>query len=130
MYLILVVAILAPPSALSSGKGYEVETDKVYHGSVESFKKPAVIDRDKVFAQISAYKQIKKEGLNQKNPRYWILLREANDVFSKVLSKVASDGGYDLIGEKGSIKPKGKRKAPPDVTNSAIKAVKKVEEEG
>ena len=45
---------------------------------------------------------------------------------------MATDGGYDLIAEKYSIKAKGKKKkkAPPDITNAAIKAVKKIEEEG
>ena len=119
-----------PAATTASSKSYEVDKTKVYHGSADSFKNPATIDRDKVFAEISSYKKITKEGLTQKSPRYWILLKEANDVFAKALAKVASNEGYDLIAEKGSVKPKGKKKTPPDVTEAAIKAVKKIDEEG
>ena len=128
----LAVLLLSAPSTEKSAAGdsYQVDRDKVYYGSAESFKKPATIDRDKVFAKISYYAQILKEGLTRKDARYWTLLKKANKIFSKALGKVATDGGYDLIAEKGSIKAKGKKKkAPPDVTKAAIKAAKKIEED-
>ncbi|MCZ6690289.1 MAG: hypothetical protein O7H41_11840 [Planctomycetota bacterium] len=131
--LLLAVLLLSPPLANESGTGdsYKVDRNKVYYGNPDSFKKPATIDRDKVFAKISYYAQILKEGLTRKDARYWTLLKKANKVFSKALGKVATDGGYDLIAESGSIKAKGKKKkkAPPDITKAAIKAAKKIEEE-
>ena len=123
----LALAVCAESGAL--GGDYKVDKTKVYYGRADSFKKPGTVEKDRVFADISAYKKIKKEGLKRKHPRYWLLLQEANEVFSRALTKVATDGGYDLIAEKGSVKPRRKGKAPPDLTAAAIKAVKKVEKE-
>lgn len=120
----------SPALALDEGS-YEVDEAKVYHGTADSFRAPATVERDTVFAEISAYKQIEKEGLKDSQPRYWLLLRKANDVFKKALEKVAKDGSYDLIAETGSLKGKGKnkKKTPPDITQEAIDAVEEVEKE-
>ena len=126
--LLLAASLVYTASALFVPPTYEVDKEKVYYGDTESFSKPATLDRDKVFAEISAYKQIENEGLTRKEPRYWILLRKANDVFSKVVAKVAEDDGYDLVAENGSVKKKGREKAAPDLTESAIEAIQEVEE--
>ena len=127
--LLLLGASAAPASSEGS---YEVDEEKVYHGSADSFKSPATVDRDKVFAEITAYKQIEKEALNEKHPRYWILLEKANSVFKKVVEKVATDNSYDLIAENESVKWKGKgksKKTPPEVTQEAIDAIKDIEKD-
>ena len=118
--------LLEAPSARGDG-AYEVDAEKVYLGDPEAFKEPATVDRDKVFGEIPAYKLIQKEGLTEKHARYWILLQKANEVFEKVITKVAGDGGYDLVAENGAVRPKGKtKKTPPDVTQDAINAIKDV----
>ena len=125
---LLILSSAGPPA--DSEKTFDVDKDKVYFGSAESFKSPGTIERDKVFAQITAYKQIQKEGLNESHARYWILLQKANEVFKKAIEKVAADKSYDLIAESGSVKPKGKsKKTAPDATQDAIDAVKEVEKE-
>lgn len=127
-----VILVLGLSSAVVADEGtYEVDSDKVYYGSADSFTSPATVERDKVFAEITPYKRIEKEGLNEKHPRYWILLQKANDIFRKVLKKVAKDSSYDLIAENGSVKGKGKnkKKPPPEVTQDAIDAIPDVEKE-
>lgn len=126
------ILLLTCSTALAIDEGsYEVDESKVYHGTADSFSAPATVERDTVFAEISAYKQIEKEGLKDNHPRYWILLQKANDVFKKALEKVAKDGSYDLIAETGSVQGKGKnkKKTPPDITQQAIDAVEELEKE-
>lgn len=126
MHLILLALILV----VGANPDYEVDKDRVYHGSPDSFKSPATLTRDLVFSEISAYKQIQKEGLNQNHARYWLLLQKANDVFNRVVAKVATDSGHDLVAESGAVRPKEKGTTPPpDVTQMAIDAVKEVEKE-
>ncbi|MEQ8763073.1 MAG: hypothetical protein RL885_04045 [Planctomycetota bacterium] len=81
-----------------------VDKKKVYFGDPDNFSRPAVISAKKIFDEIPAYKQIKEEGLDKNDPRYWTLLEKANKVFKRVVKKVAENGGYDLVAEVGSLK--------------------------
>ena len=102
-------------------KKVTIDHDRIYFGSPSSYKKPAVVNASAVFKEIPAYKQILKEKLTEKDPKYMILIAEANQVFKKALKKVYKDSGYDLIGEVGAIKIDGKD--APDVTSEAINAI-------
>ncbi len=98
----------------------EIDENKIYYGDADDFEKAGVIKIVKVFKAIPEYVQAQKKGKD--DPQYYILLEKANQKFSSALEKVAGEKGYDLIGEAGSIKIKGKK--VPDITSLVIKALK------
>ncbi len=97
-------------------KDTEVDKKKVYYGNADNFKTPAVIELAKVFSNITEYQDAKKKS--EDDPDYYILLDKANQKFQKALEKAAKDGGYDLVGETGTVKVKGK--TIPDITQKVI----------
>ncbi|MHC5038545.1 MAG: hypothetical protein ACYTHM_14635 [Planctomycetota bacterium] len=115
--------LLALPltSFAEESKDTEIDEKKIYFGDPEAFKKPGVIQILKVFEAIPEYQDAKKKGKD--DPEYYILMEKANQHFSKALEKVAADEKYDLIGEVGSIKIKGKK--VPEITDLVIKALPK-----
>lgn len=115
---VLFAALL--PQALGADKA-TVDKKKVYYGDAESFSKPAEIEINKVFARIPEYAEAKKKA--EDDPEYYILLEKANDKFQKAVKKAAADGGYDLVAEKGAVKPAKKKQAVPDITEDVIEAL-------
>lgn len=102
---------------------YKVTGD-VYYGDKNTFKKPCVLERSKVFAKIPAYQAIKREKLKKNSARYSFLLKKANKVFRDTVAKVAEEKGVDLVVEKGGIKAsKGVR--IPVITKAVVKALPK-----
>jgi len=79
-------------------------TGDVYFGDKNLFSAPAVMNRDKVFAEIPAFKTIKKEKLDKRSARYFMLLEQANEVFREKVKATAERMGHDLVVEKGGIK--------------------------
>jgi hypothetical protein len=120
-YLLLVclVCAVAGPAVLSKDKDTEVDKKKVYYGDPDNFKNPAVICLNDVFEKIPEYQDAKKKS--DDDPEYYILLEKANKKFQKALKKAATDNGYDLVGEKGSITVKNK--TVPDITDKVIEAL-------
>ncbi|MHC4470294.1 MAG: OmpH family outer membrane protein [Planctomycetota bacterium] len=123
------LAFLLSPAlaAKEKGKGKDKEKKKpkveineaeIYLGDPKSFKKPAVVDVDKVYAEIPEYKEIRDRKMDSSNPRYLFLMRAASDKFRAALEAVSKKHGYDLIGGLGSIKIEGKK--VPDVTQKVI----------
>jgi len=100
-------------------------TGDIYFGNKNSYKKPCVLDRKKVFAKIPAIKTIKREKLEKNSARYTFLLQQANKVFRKTVSDVATKKGYDLAVERGGIKATKKGVRIPDITKAVIKALPK-----
>ena len=96
----------------------EVDEGGIYYGDPGNFKKPAVVDVDKVYSKIPEYREIVERNMDDSNPRYLFLLRAASEKFRKALEKVARDKGYDLIGGIGSIKIRGK--TVPNITSQVI----------
>jgi len=94
----------------------------VYFGKVDGAKKPAELTAKTVFNEIPEYKKIKDKGLGKDDAEYWLLLNKANDKFNKAVKKVAEDGKYDVVVEKGSQKFDS---TPADLTQKVIDALKK-----
>ncbi|HET6204412.1 MAG TPA: hypothetical protein VFI25_16595 [Planctomycetota bacterium] len=115
---------LAAGVALAAGDvKYQVERAKVYHGNPDAFSKPAVVTSLTVFQNIKAYKTIEEEKVTPESARYFLLMKEANEVFRKALTQVAKDEKADLVGEVGAIKADDPKVAVPDVTQKMVKAV-------
>ncbi len=106
--ILLAVPVMGSHRAISAqGSSDEVEVlnkQQVYYGDPKNFSSASVVSAKKIFDEIPAYKQIKDEGLDKNDPRYWILLEKANKVFKKVVKKAAKSGGYDLVAEVGALK--------------------------
>ncbi|MFH1998419.1 MAG: hypothetical protein ABIK28_02010, partial [Planctomycetota bacterium] len=76
-------------------------TGDIYYGDKNLFNTPAVLNRDKIFAEIPAFKKIKKEKLDKHCARYFMLLEQANEVFRDKVKAKADEMGFDLVVEKG-----------------------------
>ena len=114
---VIAILLLAGMPAVAGDK--EVDKTKVYYGDPDNFSTPAVITLLTVFENIPEYVDAKKKS--EDDPEYYILLKKANEKFQKAVKKVATDEGYDLVGEVGTVKVKGKE--VPDVTDKVVKAL-------
>jgi hypothetical protein len=94
----------------------------VYYGDKNHFQNPCVLQREKVFKEIPAYKKIVREKLDKNSARYYFLLEEANRTFRTKVQEIASQLGYDLVVEKGGIKGE-KRTRFHDISREVIKAL-------
>ena len=97
---------------------FEVDEGGIYYGDPGNFKKPAVVDVDKVYSKIPEYREIVERNMDESSPRYLFLLRAASEKFRTAIEKVARDKGYDLIGCIGSIKCRGK--TVPNITSRVV----------
>lgn len=130
-----VVAVLALAAALPVGgllparvaaaadAAYRVvDPSAVYLGNPRLFKKPAVLDCDRVYRAIPEYQEILDKNLTDKDVRYHFLMRKASDKFSAAVRGVASDGGYDLVAGLRAVVPANRdTPEPTDVTDATIK---------
>ena len=94
----------------------KVDAKDVYFGDGASFKKPAQLDCDAVYAEIPEYKKILDDELETTDPKYQLLMSKASKRFVSAVRKVARADGYDLVVRSGSLD----QKDVPDVTQSVI----------
>ena len=99
-----------------------VNEQMVLYGNSHKFSKPATCNSANVFKNIAEYQQIQKDGLTQKDAKYWILLEQANQKFSKALADVAKTKSHDLVAEVGGITAEGVD--VPDLTDAVNEKVK------
>lgn len=123
--LLLVSAIERAESGASPpASDVEIDRTKIYHGDPDDYTKPGVISASKVYDEIPEYKEIKEKGLTPADPKYWILMKKADKTCKKALEQTETEHGFDLIGEVGSIKIKGKK--VPDITKKVVEIVKRI----
>ncbi len=100
------------------------DKDAIYYGSGTSPKTPAIIRADEVWEEIPEYKKIIEDDLGDDDPAYHLLMKKATERFNGALKKIAKREGYDMIGEEGAIKVKGKPDEKlTDATDDAIEIV-------
>ncbi len=123
--LILGLLVVASPEVAAKGKKGKgkpkvtIDEGSIYLGDPANFRKPAVVDVDKVYQKIPEYREILDRDLDDSDPRYLILMRAASDKFRAALDAVSEEKGYDLIGGLGSIQIEGKK--VPEITALVIK---------
>ncbi|MBI4613240.1 MAG: hypothetical protein HY720_06475 [Planctomycetes bacterium] len=122
----LVLLALGAPAL--AAPDIEADEDHVYYGDPDLAEKPGVISANTVFLEIPAYKRIVDEKIPKDDPRYWLLMEEANRIFMAALRATDRNHGYDLIGELGSIKVDGK--PAPDITSTVVEEVRKIVRNG
>lgn len=118
------VVLVAPSLKAADTKKEEtkpkitVDEAAIYYGDPTDFRKPAVVDVDRVYMSIPEYKEIIDEDLDKSKPRYLMLMRAASKKFRTALKKAAKAKKYDLIGGLGSITIEGK--TVPECTDLVI----------
>jgi len=98
-----------------------VDATKVYLGQAASCKAPAVVDADRVYREIPAYKRILEKKLTEKDAEYPMLLLKATKQFRCAVEAVAKDGSYDLVAAVGAVTWEGH--TIPDVTDAAVRKI-------
>ncbi len=96
-------------------------TGKVVFGDPATAQKFVVVDVDKVFAEIPAYRKIKQESVSKSKARYHILIAQANEDFQVAVQLVALQEGADVVVEKGGLK--GVKAV--DITDAVLKRIKR-----
>jgi len=97
---------------------YHVE-GKVLTGNAVNARMLAEVDSAQVLAAIPALREA--QGLTEDQPNYHFLRKKAQDSYEKALIKVARDGNYDALVERGGVTS---RLGPvPDLTRLAIAAL-------
>ena len=96
--------------------------DDIYFGKKDGAKKPAEVKATDAFNVIPEYKKIKEKGLTKDDAEYWTLLNKANEKFTKAVKKIAEEGKYDVVAEKGKVKFDT---TPVDITEKVVDVLKK-----
>jgi hypothetical protein len=121
---IVILALAAfSPALIAADKKTEkpkvtIDEAAIYYGDSSDFKKPAVVDVDKVYLKIPEYKEIRDRNMDSSNPRYLMLMRAASEKFLAAVKSAADAKGYDLVGGLGSIEIEGK--TVPEITSLVI----------
>ena len=93
LFISLGVAVLA----------WAIPAEEVYYGSARRYSKAAEVNAKKVFMAIPAYREIIEENIEKDSARYFLKLREANQIFRRTIAKYAKDNGFDLVCEEGNV---------------------------
>ncbi len=107
--------------SVAEKKKVTVDKEKVYLGSPSNFRKAAVVDLGKIFKETEAYKEIQREKLTKGDPKYRLLIVQANKTAKKAMAKLRDEQGYDLIVETGHLEIEGED--VPDITSEVIEAL-------
>lgn len=118
----LFVAVASPAAAQDKAEYRVVDPSGVYLGNPRLFKKPVVVNCDRVYRAIPEYVEILEKNLTDRDVRYHFLMRKASDKFAAAVRAVATEGGYDLVGGVGAVVPANtETPAIPEATDAAIK---------
>lgn len=122
LFAVLLAVGSAPASADDKADYRVVDPSGVYLGNPRLFKKPVVVNCDRVYRAIPEYLEILEKNLTDRDVRYHFLMRKASDKFAAAVRSVASEGGYDLVAGLGAVVPSNaETPAIPEATDAAIK---------
>lgn len=100
----LVATPAAAEDAKEKGPSYRVvDVSLVYVGNPRLFKKPCVVDADRVYKAIPEYQEILEKNLTDRDVRYHFLMKKASDKFSRAVRALAKDSEYDLVAGTGAV---------------------------
>lgn len=124
--LVLGLVVAAPTAtaddAKEKGPAYRVtDVSQVFVGNPRLFKKPCVVDADRVFKAIPEYLEILEKNLTDRDVRYHFLMKKASDKFARAVRALAKDAEYDLVACTGAVVPvAADAPAVPNGTDGAI----------
>lgn len=121
--LVVLLAATALPARADDKAEYRVvDPSGIYYGNPRLFKKPVLVNCDRVYRAIPEYVEILEKNLTDRDVRYHFLMRKASDKFAAAVRAVALEGGYDLVGGVGTVVPSNaETPAIPEATDAAIK---------
>lgn len=121
---LLAILLLCTSAEASVGDYKCVDPTQVYLGNAKLFQRPCVISADRVYRNISEYREILDKGLTDKDVRYHMLMNKASEKFADAIKKMARKHRHDLVAERGAVEPKKKGvDQPADRTSEAISAL-------
>lgn len=98
----------------------QVDAQKVYYGSTDSFEKPASIDYQAVLRATPEYAEVRDKKVESGTARYWILLSKASDHAARAISAVGRESEYDLIVAAGYLEGLEPPIATEDITTVVV----------
>ena len=81
----------------------KVDKESIYFGDINKFKKPAAVNKQRLFKEHPCYKIIINENVSPDVAKYWLLINRVNDSIKDVYKKIQRKYEYDLVGEVGFI---------------------------
>lgn len=104
LVLVGIVPTARAEDAKDKGPQYRVtDVSLVYVGNPRLFKKPCVVDADRIYKAIPEYQEIVEKNLTDRDVRYHFLMKKASDKFSRAVRALAKDLEYDLVSGLGSV---------------------------
>lgn len=98
----------------------ELDEQKIFYGSTESFSNPACIKYNTIVQNTEEYKKIIEENIEQGTARYWTYLSEASNSAIKIIIEYVRKTDYDLIVEVNYLNQLNKPIECMDITNDII----------
>lgn len=101
-----------------------IDSNKVRYGNLSAFDKSkghtlAVVNSKEVYAEMSEYKRIKKEGIKPGTARYTQLMQICTKRYRSACKKLCGSKNYSLIVEIGGVR----KYTPPDETSTLISLI-------
>ena len=105
----------------------KVDKESIYFGDINKFKKPAMVNKKKLFLEHPYYKTIVRENISSEVAKYWLIINKINESVKDIYKKVQKKHDYDLIGEVGFVTDKDGNPVRdiPDITNIVIHELEK-----
>ncbi|OGF45046.1 MAG: hypothetical protein A2231_00605 [Candidatus Firestonebacteria bacterium RIFOXYA2_FULL_40_8] len=100
----------------------KVDKESIYYGDINKFKKPAMVNKKKLFLEHPYYKTIVRENISSEVAKYWLIVNKINESVKDAYKKIQKRYDYDLIGEVGFVTDKEGNpvKDIPDITDAVI----------
>jgi len=119
-------ALVAFAAVLLATPGLIIDRGRIIFGDPDgTVDRVAVVDVPKAERKTAAWKKLESENPPAEDPRRALLLAEAKRAVRAAVARVAEAGGYDLVGEMGSIIVRGR--TVPEITAQVIAALEETE---
>jgi len=105
----------------------KVDKESIYYGDINKFKKPAMVNKKKLFLEHPYYKTIVRENISSEVAKYWLIINKINESVKEIYKKVQKKYDYDLVGELGFVTDKDGNPVRdiPDITDTVIRELEK-----
>lgn len=113
-----------------SGPPFAIDSARVYYGNPATARRPARVSMAAVFEATTSWRDARAMPVNPESAPsislYWERVGDANKRFSAAIRAVAARRGFDLVAERGAVRPReaGAPEAA-DLTDEAIVEVER-----
>ena len=105
----------------------KVDKESIYYGDINSFRKPAKVNKKKIYLEHPLYQVIVRDNISSDVARYWLTINKINESVRDIYKLIQKKYEYDLIGEVGYVTDKEGNpvKDVPDITDLVIRELEK-----